>query len=43
MPKLAELRSAAEVRGDALRDPAVRAEYERTAFAHAVALSLIHI
>jgi len=41
MPKLSELRSAADVRGDALRDPAVRAEYERTAFAHAVATRVI--
>ncbi|MGH3694365.1 MAG: helix-turn-helix transcriptional regulator [Pseudonocardiaceae bacterium] len=41
MTKLSELPSAAEVHEDALRDPALAAEYERTAFAHAIATRLI--
>jgi ribosome-binding protein aMBF1 (putative translation factor) len=41
MPKLSGLRSAAEIRDEALRDPEVSAEYERTAFAHAVATRVI--
>ncbi|MGH3708834.1 MAG: helix-turn-helix transcriptional regulator [Pseudonocardiaceae bacterium] len=41
MAKLSELRSAADVRDDALGDPGVAAEYERTSFAHAVAIRVI--
>jgi len=41
MPKLSELKSARQVRAEDLRDPEVRAEYERTALAHAVAMRVI--
>ena len=36
MPKLSDLRTARHVRAEDLRDPEIRAEYERTALAHAV-------
>lgn len=41
MPTLSELPTAAEVRDNALRDPEVAAEYERTALAHAIATRVI--
>lgn len=41
MPKLPELRSARQVRDVDLRDPEIRAEYERTALAHAVAMRVL--
>jgi DNA-binding XRE family transcriptional regulator len=41
MPKLSELRSAREVHAADLRDPEIRAEYDRTALAHAVALRVL--
>lgn len=41
MPKLSELKTAGRVRDELLADPEVRAEYDRTALAHAVALRLI--
>ena len=41
MKKLSELKSARQVRAEDLRDPEVRAEYERTALAHAVAMRVI--
>ncbi|MGH8775077.1 MAG: helix-turn-helix transcriptional regulator [Jiangellaceae bacterium] len=41
MPKLSELKSARQVRAEDLRDPEVRAEYVRTALAHAVAMRVI--
>lgn len=41
MPKMSELRSAHQVRAEDLRDPETRAEYERTALAHAVAMRVL--
>ncbi|MGI8760051.1 MAG: helix-turn-helix transcriptional regulator [Jatrophihabitantaceae bacterium] len=41
MSKLSELRNAREVRAEDLRDPEIRAEYERTALAHAVAIRVL--
>lgn len=41
MVKLSELRSAEEIAAEELRDPRVRREYERTAFANAVAIRVI--
>lgn len=41
MVKLSELRSAEQIAADELRDPQVRQEYERTAFANAVAVRVI--
>lgn len=41
MVKLSELRTAEEIAADELRDPKVREEYERTAFANAVAIRVI--
>lgn len=41
MPKLSELPTAAEVHADVLRDPEAAVEYDRTAFAHAIATRLI--
>lgn len=41
MPKLSELKTAGQVRGELLEDPEVRAEYERSELAHAVALRLL--
>lgn len=41
MGKLADLRAAADVRAEGLADPDVRAEYERTALASAVALRVV--
>src|SRR5674536_259100 len=41
MPKLSDLRTGRHVRDEDLRDPEIRAEYERTAFAHAVAMRVL--
>lgn len=41
MVKISELRSAADIAVDELKNPAVRAEYDRTAFANAVAIRVI--
>lgn len=41
MVKLSELRSAEQIAAEELRDPQVRREYERTAFANAVAIRII--
>jgi ribosome-binding protein aMBF1 (putative translation factor) len=41
MVKLSELRSSEDIAADELRDPEVRREYERTAFANAVAIRVI--
>lgn len=41
MVKLSELRTADEIAADELHDPEVRAEYQRTAFANAVAIRVI--
>jgi DNA-binding XRE family transcriptional regulator len=41
MTKLSELRSARQVREEDLRDPEIRAEYDRTALAHAIAMRVI--
>lgn len=41
MTKLSELRSAREVHAEDLADPQIRAEYDRTALAHAVALRVL--
>lgn len=41
MVKLSDLRSAQEIAADELRDPEVRREYERTAFANSVAIRII--
>ena len=41
MAKISELRSARQIRDDDLRDPEIRAENERTALAHAVAMRVI--
>lgn len=41
MVKLPELRSSEEIAAEELRNPRVRAEYERTAFANAVAIRVI--
>lgn len=41
MVKMSELRSAADIAAGELRDPEVRREYERTAFANAVAIRVI--
>ncbi|MGH2378176.1 MAG: helix-turn-helix transcriptional regulator [Thermoanaerobaculia bacterium] len=40
-PKLSELKSAQQIHEEELRDPEIRAEYERTALAHAVAMRII--
>ncbi|MDA8301126.1 MAG: helix-turn-helix transcriptional regulator [Actinomycetota bacterium] len=39
--KLSDLRTAEEIAAEELRDPRVRQEYERTAFANAVAVRVI--
>ncbi len=41
MVKLSELRSAEAIAAEELRDPQVRREYERTAFANAVAIRIV--
>lgn len=41
MPKLSELRTAGEIHAEDMRDPEYRAEYERTAFANAVAIRVM--
>jgi ribosome-binding protein aMBF1 (putative translation factor) len=41
MVKLSDLRTAEEIAAEELRDPRVRQEYERTAFANAVAVRVI--
>src|SRR5664279_3571132 len=41
MPKLSDLRTARHLRAEDLRDPEIRAEYERTALAHAVAMRVL--
>lgn len=41
MVKMSELRTADEIAATELCDPAVRQEYERTAFANAVAIRVI--
>jgi ribosome-binding protein aMBF1 (putative translation factor) len=41
MAKMSQLRSAAAVRDTVLRDPEVRAEYDRLALAHQVATRVI--
>lgn len=41
MVKLSQLRSAEEIAAEELRDPQVRREYERTAFANAVAIRIV--
>lgn len=41
MVKLSELRSAQQVHAEDLQDPEIRAEQERTALAHAVAMLVI--
>jgi ribosome-binding protein aMBF1 (putative translation factor) len=41
MPKLSELKSARQVHAEDVRDPEIRAEYERTALAHAVAMRVL--
>lgn len=41
MPKLSELEDAGSVHAQALADPEARAEYDRTAFANAVAIRVI--
>jgi DNA-binding transcriptional regulator YiaG len=41
MLKMSELRSAEDIAAGELRDPEVRREYERTAFANAVAIRVI--
>ena len=41
MPKMSELRNARKVHAEDLRDPEIRAEYDRTALAHAVALRVL--
>ncbi len=41
MVKLSELRSAEETAAEEMRDPKVRQEHERTAFANAVAIRVI--
>lgn len=41
MVQLSELRTAEQIAVDELRDPEVRSEYERTAFANAVALRIV--
>ena len=41
MVKMSELRNAADLAAEELRDPEVRREYERTAFAYGVAIRVI--
>ncbi|HEY2195967.1 MAG TPA: helix-turn-helix transcriptional regulator [Actinomycetospora sp.] len=41
MTKLSDLKTADQVHNEMLGDPAYRQEYERTAFAHAVATRII--
>lgn len=41
MVKLSELRTAQEIAAEELHDPRVRQEYERTAFANAVAIRVL--
>ena len=41
MAKMSELRNAEDLAAEELRDPEVRREYERTAFANAVAIRVI--
>lgn len=41
MPKLSELEDASETHARALADPEARVEYDRTAFANAVAIRVI--
>lgn len=41
MPKLSELENATETHARALADPETQAEYDRTAFANAVAIRVI--
>lgn len=41
MPKLSELKTAAQIAAEELADPEIRREHERTALAHAVAMRVI--
>jgi len=41
MPKVSELRTAAQIAAEELADPEIRREHERTALAHAVAMCVI--
>jgi ribosome-binding protein aMBF1 (putative translation factor) len=41
MPKVSELKTAAQVAAEDLADPEVRREHERTTLAHAVAMRVI--
>ncbi|WP_129668692.1 helix-turn-helix transcriptional regulator [Phytoactinopolyspora endophytica] len=41
MPKLSELRTAAEIHAEDMQNPEYRAEHERTAFANAVAIEVL--
>jgi hypothetical protein len=41
MPKVSELKTAAQIAAEELRDPEIRREHERTALAHAVAVRVI--
>jgi len=41
MPKVSELRTAAQIAAEELADPEIRREHERTALAHAVAMRVI--
>ena len=41
MPKVSELKTAAQIAAEELADPEIRREHERTALAHAVAMRVI--
>lgn len=41
MPKVSELKTAAQIAAEELADPETRREHDRTAFAHAVAMRVI--
>ena len=41
MPKVSELKTAAQIAAEELADPEIRREHDRTAFAHAVAMRVI--
>lgn len=41
MPKVSELKTAAQIAREELADPEIRREHQRTAFAHAVAMRVI--
>jgi ribosome-binding protein aMBF1 (putative translation factor) len=41
MPKVSELKTAAQIASEELADPEIRREHERTALAHAVAMRVI--